>query len=111
VNKTKNQTRITYSGITLMMTSKVKILFQGTFQEVTKEREISIEFNKNCTLAFILDILAEKYGKDFKNITDPKTDKISNEFLVLLNGRGIRTTDSIIEDNDILMFTIPLGGG
>ena len=94
-----------------MIAGKVKILFQGTFREITKEREISVEINENCTLAFILDIMAEKYGKDFKNITDPKTDKISNDILVMLNGRGIRTTDSIIEDNDILMFTVPIGGG
>ena len=94
-----------------MITGKVKILFQGTFREVTKEREISVEINENCTLASILDIMAERFGKDFKNITDPKTDKISNDVLVMLNGRGLRTIDSKIEDNDVLMFTILLGGG
>jgi molybdopterin converting factor small subunit len=94
-----------------MVTGKVKILFQGTFREVTKERETSVEINENCTLAFILDLMAEKYGMEFQNITDPKTDKISTDILVLLNGRGLRTTDSAIKDNDVLMFTIPLGGG
>ncbi|MHA1978738.1 MAG: MoaD/ThiS family protein [Candidatus Hodarchaeales archaeon] len=94
-----------------MTVGKVKILFQGTFREVTKEREIYVEFKENCTLAFILDLMADRYGLDFKNITDPKTDKISTDILVMLNGRGLRTTDSVIKDNDVLMFTIPLGGG
>jgi hypothetical protein len=55
--------------------------------------------------------MAQKYGKEFNNIIDPKTDKISNDILVMLNGRGIRTINSKIEDNDVLMFTIPLSGG
>ncbi|MHA2167954.1 MAG: hypothetical protein ACXAAT_19070, partial [Candidatus Hodarchaeales archaeon] len=59
----------------------------------------------------ILDAMAQKYGKEFNNIIDPKTDKISNDILVMLNGRGIRTINSKIEDNDVLMFTIPLSGG
>jgi molybdopterin converting factor small subunit len=95
----------------LMMKGNVKISFMGTFREVTKEREISVEINENCTLAVILDAMAQKYGKEFNNIIDPKTDKISNDILVMLNGRGIRTINSKREDNDVLMFTIPLSGG
>jgi hypothetical protein len=92
-------------------TVKIKILFQGIFREIVQEKELSLKVDDNCSVAFILELISKKYGEDFKNITDPETGKISNEFLIILNGKGIRSTDIILEDRDVLMFTVPLGGG
>ncbi|MCK5617273.1 MoaD/ThiS family protein [Candidatus Pacearchaeota archaeon] len=93
------------------MTGELKILFHATFREVTGKREIEEKLEKNTTVNDILDKLATKYGKDFKGIIDPKTNKISTEVLVMLNGRGIRTTDLILKDQDVLIISLPLGGG
>lgn len=93
------------------MTGELKILFHATFREVTGKREIEEKLEKITTVHDILDKMAKNYGKDFNSIIDPKTNKISNEVLVMLNGRSIRTTDLILKDQDVLIITLPLGGG
>jgi MoaD family protein len=86
-------------------------MFHATFREITGEREIEEELEKNRTVKFFLDNLAKKYGKDFNGIIDPETSEISTEVLVMINGRAIRTTDIILKDKDVLIISLPLGGG
>jgi MoaD family protein len=93
------------------MTGELKILFHATFREVTGKREIEEKLEKITTVNDILDKMSKNYGKDFNSIIDPKTNKISTEVLVMLNGRSIRTTDLILKDQDVLIITLPLGGG
>ncbi|MFX0124182.1 MAG: MoaD family protein [Candidatus Hodarchaeota archaeon] len=93
------------------MTESIRIMFHATFREVTGKREIEEKLEKNRTVKFFLDKLAKKYGKDFNGIIDPKTLEISTEVLILINGRAIRTTDIILKDKDVLVISLPLGGG
>ncbi len=93
------------------MTGELKILFHATFREVTGKSEIEEKLEKITTVNDILDKMAKNYGKDFKGTIDPKTNKISTEVLVMLNGRGIRTTDLILKDQDVLIISLPIGGG
>ncbi len=93
------------------MTALIKILFHAIFREVTGKREIEINLEEDCTVKAILDKLAKNYGKDFNSIIEPTTNEISIEVLVMLNGRGIRATDIILRDKDVLIITLPLGGG
>ena len=93
------------------MAGELKILFHATFREITKNREIISKINEDCTVAVILDEMAKEYGNDFTSIIDPSTGNISSEVLVMLNGRGIRKTDISLKDQDVLVFTLPLGGG
>lgn len=94
-----------------MTTGRIEILFQATFREITNKRKIVEEINEDCTFGDILAELAKKYGKDFFNIINPQTDKISNDILVMLNGKGIRKIDERIKDKDVLIFSLPVGGG
>ncbi len=93
------------------MTGQIKILFHAIFREVTGKREIEDKLEETCTVKSILDKLAKNYGKGFSSIIDPITDEISIEVLVMLNGKGIRATDIILKDKDVLVITLPLGGG
>ena len=93
------------------MTEKIRIMFHATFREVTGKKEIEEKLEKDRTVYFFLNKLEKTYGKEFKGIIDPKTSKISTEVLVLINGRVIRTTDIILKDKDVLIISLPLGGG
>jgi len=93
------------------MAVELRILFHATFREVTGKKEIKEELQKNTTVKFILEKLAKKYGKAFNGIIDPKTNKISTEVLIMINGRAIRKTDIVLEDKDSLIISLPLGGG
>ncbi|UCG01512.1 MAG: MoaD family protein [Candidatus Heimdallarchaeota archaeon] len=93
------------------MTGKIKIMFHATFREVTGNKEIEEKLDKDRTVQFFLNKLQKTYGKDFNGVIDASTGKISTEVLVLINGRAIRKTDIVLKDNDVLLITLPLGGG
>ena len=87
------------------------MLLHANFREIVGKREIVEEIDSNSTLKHVLDKLAKKYGGDFKQIVDPKKEVISLEFLVSVNGRIARDMNIRLNNDDILMITIPAGGG
>ncbi|MHA1994958.1 MAG: MoaD/ThiS family protein [Candidatus Hodarchaeales archaeon] len=94
-----------------MIKRHTEILFHASFREITKKRKIIEEISEDCTFERILTRLVNKYGNDFNNVLDPHTGKISNDILVMLNGKGIRDIDEKIKDKDVLIFSLPVGGG
>ncbi len=93
------------------MTSHVKVLLAAMFREIAGEREIVEEVGSGITLGDILTTLAGKYGVDFNEIIDSKTGQISLDVWVMVNGKGVRRTDIDLRDNDIVIITVPIGGG
>jgi len=93
------------------MAAQVKILFHAMFKEITGKREITRELSSNTTLGEVLDNLAEEYGKDFNSIVDPTTKQVSIDMLVMVNGQSIRKTDVQLKDQDVIMISVPVGGG
>ncbi len=89
----------------------VTVLLQAMFKEIAGKREITHDLNPNTTLRVVLDQLALKYGKDFKQILDPKTGQIGADTLVMLNGQGVKKTDVQLKDGDVIMISVPIGGG
>ncbi|MHA1966305.1 MAG: MoaD/ThiS family protein [Candidatus Hodarchaeales archaeon] len=98
-------------GLRNMTIGKIEIIFHATFREITKERKIIEHINDDCTFGIILAELARKYANDFDNVINPQTGKISNDILVMLNGKGIREIDEKIKNGDVLIFSLPVGGG
>ena len=93
------------------MTAHVKILLHAMFKEIVGQREILQEVSSDFTLRDMLDALARKYGKEFNSIIDLKTGQVSLDTLVMLNGKSIRKPDVQLKDNDVVMITVPVGGG
>ncbi len=94
-----------------MMKESIEIIFTATFREITKKRKIIEEINEDCTFERILTRLVKKYGNDFNNVINSQTGKISSDILIMLNGKGIRDIDEKIKDKDVLIFSLPVGGG
>jgi len=93
------------------MTARVKIQLFAMFKEIVGRKEIVLDIHSETTLGVVLKILAEKYDKDFKETVDEKTRQVDVNTLVMLNGRNIRDTDVKLKDNDLIILTIPVGGG
>lgn len=93
------------------MTVHVKILLHAMFKEIAGQREILQEVNANSTLRNMLDVLAKKYGKEFNSIINPKTGQVTLDTLVIVNGKSIRNPDVQLQDNDVVMITVPVSGG
>ena len=93
------------------MTVHVKVLLHAMFKDIAGKREITQEVDSNFTLGDVLNELAKKYGRDFTEIIDVRTGQISTDTLVMLNGKSVRQTDIKLNDKDIIMITVPIGGG
>ena len=93
------------------MSVRVRVLLHANFREIVGKREIIEEINSNSMLRDILDKLAQRYGRDFKQIVDPGTGAISLEFLVSINGRIMRDANVKLNNDDVLILSIPVGGG
>jgi MoaD family protein len=81
------------------------------FKETAGQREILQEVKPDSTLRDMLNALAEKYGKEFNSIIDPKTGQVSLDTLVMVNGKSERKLDFQLKDKDVVMITVPVGGG
>jgi MoaD family protein len=81
------------------------------FKETAGQREILQEVNPNFTLGDMLEALAKRYGKEFNTIIDPKTGMVSVDTLVMVNGKSVRKPDVPLKDKDVVMITVPVGGG
>jgi len=93
------------------MTTHVKVLLHAMFKDIAGKREIIEEVDSSFTLGDVLIKLAKTYGRDFNEIIDPRTGRISTDTLVMLNGKSMRQTDIKLNDKDIIMITVPIGGG
>lgn len=93
------------------MSIRIRVLLHANFREIVGKREIAEEIDSDSRLRHILEKLAKKYGRDFKQIVDTRMGVISSEFLVSINGRNVRDPNIRLNNGDIIMITIPAGGG
>lgn len=89
----------------------VRVILLANFREIVGKKEVVERVGSGSTLGHILDMLANRYGKDFKQIVDQKKGAISSEFLVSINGQVVRDPDVRLNSEDILVITIAVGGG
>ena len=89
----------------------VKILLAATFREIAGQKEILQKVDLGITLGELLTTLAKKHGSAFNEIIDPKTGRISSETWVMVNGKSVKRTDIELRANDVVIITVPAGGG
>lgn len=93
------------------MTARVTVLLHAMFREAAGKREVTQELHDGSSLKVLLEQLAHEYGKDFNQIIDTNTGQITTDALVMLNGQSMRKTDVQIKDGDVVMISVPIGGG
>ena len=93
------------------MPSHIKVLLAARFREIVGQRELSKDVGSGMTLHDLLTALAEKYGKDFTEIIDWETGEISLGAWVMVNGKSARSTDVKLKNTDVVIITVPVGGG
>lgn len=91
----------------------VAVKFYATIKNVTKTSEAFVEMEKG-TIGDIMNILADKYGKDFREIVLDKNGGISKNIKMLLNGKYIDYIDGLnspVGDGDAIYLFPAIGGG
>jgi len=94
-----------------LMNARIKIQLFAMFKEIAGKKEIIHDIHSRTTLGEILNTLAKKYGKDFEETIDIKTGQVDVNTLVMLNGKNVRDTDLKLKNNDLIIITVPVGGG
>jgi len=94
------------------MTAQIRVLLHAMFREIAGKGELAETVEgSNPTLNDLLTTLADRYGKDFKEILDPKTGMVKADALVMLNGQSVRKSNTQLKDKDVIMISVPIGGG
>ena len=93
------------------MAQHVRVLFHATFRETVGQREISEEIDSGSTLKDLINRLARRYGGVFDDTIDTEKGEISREVVVMVNGKSVRKTNVVLKDEDVVMITVPFGGG
>lgn len=89
----------------------MKVKFFGNIRDITGTKEIQIKGAAN--LEQLLQELCDKYGKAFRDKVLRDND-ITNEVIVLVNGRNIYFTggiDTVLsKDDEVSIFPVVAGG-
>lgn len=93
------------------MPHHVRVLFHATFREAVGQREISEEIDPDSTLKDLINKLARRYGEPFDGIINSERGEVSREVVVMVNGKSVRKTNGVLKDGDVVMITVPFGGG
>jgi molybdopterin converting factor small subunit len=97
-----------------VMEFKVRIL-RGSLSEIIGKSEITIRTENDVRVIDVLNLLAEKYGKSFRDyVFRPKTREINSYLIFSINGvnvSSIKGTKTQIEDGNELLILSAAGGG
>ncbi|HYA22157.1 MAG TPA: MoaD/ThiS family protein [Thermoproteota archaeon] len=90
------------------MAIKIEVEFIGLLREITGEHHLTLDMEDGATLKDVIEKLGEKYGKDLA-ARILEGNGISDDALVIINGRSIRTTDvnSIVMRNGDTLALAP----
>lgn len=93
------------------MSIRVRVVLLASLREIAGKREIVEEVDPKSTVRHVLERLTQRYGRDFRQIMGTEKSLISLEFLVSINGQVTRDANAKLNNNDVLMLSIPVGGG
>jgi len=93
---------------------KVKIRVYATLKELFETSPFDIQTSAR-TVGELIDAISNKYNARFKELLiDQQSGKVQKYYKILLNGRDIdflNGLDAKIENEDIVAFFPPVGGG
>jgi molybdopterin converting factor small subunit len=74
------------------MAIQVKVEFIGLLREITGKSQLTLDMKEGATLRDVIGELADRYGRDLETRI-LEANRISDDALVILNGRSIRAAD------------------
>jgi MoaD family protein len=94
----------------------IKIRFFTTLREITNKREEALTLtDPKATVATVLKLLSEEYGKPFYDyVYETKTGQVKGFLQFLINGNSASTLnglDTVLKEDDVLAILPPVGGG
>jgi sulfur-carrier protein len=97
--------------------TRVSVRFFTVLREVAARKEETLEFGEgeNVTVANVLKMLSDRYGKPFDEyVYDPQTGTVKGFLQFFLNGQstsGLNGLETQLRNGDVLAIVPPVGGG
>jgi len=93
----------------------VKVKYFATVREIVRKKEEIMEFDEDCSVKRLLQILAEKYGPKFAQyVFDMDSGRPHANMQFLLDGKSVGTLDGLntkLKGKSELAVMPPVGGG
>lgn len=91
----------------------VYVRFFGFFIDIVGKKQLNIRFKGTTTLGDLISLIGEKtHGGFYKNVMDPKTNRLRSHVIVTLNKtKNLRELNSIVKEGDELAFYPVSAGG
>lgn len=94
---------------------KVKLVFHGSYREITGVREKYLELNENSTINDLLQKLELIYGKELTSqLIDYESDKTWSLMAIAVNGvimNDVKKFAMSLKESDEIIFLPPALGG
>ena len=93
---------------------KVEVKFFTTLREITGKNIETIQLQNSITIDELITLLAEKYGKKFREYIYNKKGKVQDFLSFLVNGKNINVLqgfDTKLKQGDVIAILPPVGGG
>lgn len=96
---------------------RISVRFFTSLREIVDKKEENLEFSgdEKVTIAKVLQLLAERYGKKFINyVYKDETEEVRGFLQFLVNGRSASNVEGVqteLKDGDVLAILPPVGGG
>jgi molybdopterin synthase sulfur carrier subunit len=93
---------------------KIKVKFFTSLREITDKKVDEIQLKNAITIEELLNILSEKYSKEFREYIYNKKGKVQDFLSFLVNGKNINVLqgfDTKLKQGDTIVILPPVGGG
>lgn len=90
--------------------STIKVKFFARVREIVKTPRTEINVDGKIKLIDFMDLLAKKYGSEFRDYVF-KAGQIASHIMLMINGDAANNHDVFLEENDTLAILPPVGGG
>ena len=96
---------------------KIRIRLFTSLRELVGKRELEFEAthsDKPIIVSILLELLAERYGREFRRYVYDESGKVRDYLQFLVNGRSITQLEGFetrLKENDLVAIIPPVGGG
>ncbi len=94
---------------------KVQVQYFLDIALITGKNEETIDVPEKANLNYLLHILVEKYGWEFRNTFFSTDNELASDITVLLNGRHVEklqeNCNNLLNENDAVVLIPPITGG
>jgi MoaD family protein len=93
---------------------KVEVKFFTKLREITGKKMEKIQLQDHFTVAELIRLLTERYGKNFREYIYDKTGNVQSFMSFIVNGKNINKMQGFntkLQEGDVIAIVPPVGGG